>query len=68
MLKERWVNFGRESYANMVKFARFYGLTTILKATSQESLTKLWHETISCKLLGRLENQTDVEFFGEEFE
>ena len=33
ILQDTWTNFGRESNANMLKFARFFGLASILKVS-----------------------------------
>ena len=54
--------FSRESFANMQKFARFFGLESILKASNEQALTKIWHESISANLKKNiLEAQTGID-------
>ena len=36
--RERWTTFSRESYANMLKFARFFGLSAALRVSLREKL------------------------------
>ena len=38
-------NFARESFKNMKKFARFFGLSSILLVSNQEALAKVWQDS-----------------------
>jgi len=46
--------FGRESFANMQKFARFFGLSDVLLVSKQYDLTQIWHEAIKENLRVRI--------------
>ena len=44
--KNNIISFARESYVMMQKFARFFGLSDILKVSNEDLLAKQWNETI----------------------
>lgn len=51
---DRWTSFSRESYSNMLKFARFFGLQSILRVSLQEKLIGEWQGAIKDKLQSRI--------------
>ena len=38
-------NFKRDSFKNMKKFARFFGLSSILLVSNEDALAKVWSES-----------------------